>query len=232
MYRWNTFRKVAVSIELPEPVALAIRSHGKEFVFALTEIVAAVARCHIEAEDGPSPRLTFQDSVREIQGKLRKYGRLGYRQYRRRIRADGYFTLDGVVRERAYRRRSEWQNQILSDIADELGVEFAYAELAVRHFRKSFETRVKRRRNRIIFRLCLKGMSNKEIAARVDVHAATVAKVLRHHSGEFAAYREAHPDIIPEKTRRKAGSAKKRPALATEISPTPASASRRREGRR
>jgi len=173
---------VYVNVQLPRHLADLLAERRGDFI-AIIELLGRECQylppsVEVQAE---ADRLN-EKKRQERQDRNTRFGRAGYRIYRRRIKTDGYQKADGDYRDRPAKfSQVQWRRIVIADIAEELGVQSSFMEFVLPRFHQELLAKIKPRRDKAITRLYRQGFRNQQIAERVSVSIATIDRFLRAH---------------------------------------------------
>jgi hypothetical protein len=170
---------VFVTIELPVRIIEIVSNHGSDLIHVIEAIAQKCRHLPPSAETQAKVDKRREQKSLERAAQHKALGRRAFRLLRHRVEVDSYTTSYGKVRSRDTQTRQQWRNDILSDIAGELCADKLLVEIVTTRFRKELLAKIKPRRNRAITRLYHEGASDKEIAARVNLHPLTINRFIR-----------------------------------------------------
>ncbi len=177
---------VIVSVELPIDVADLLSERQGDLITVIEALGRECGRLPPTSDARAEADRLREQKAQDRQAEIRKIGRSGYRLYRRRISTDGYINVHCEYRDRPARlSKAQWRCLVIAGIAEELGVSKTLMELAIPRFRNELHAKIKPRRNHAVTRLFNEGLSDREIADRINISITTIIR-----------YRDANLDEI------------------------------------
>ena len=174
----RTSKTVHIGFDLPIEVAEFIAENGDDLVSAI-KIALNDFRRNPPPDQKEAQRQERKRKREERNQYLVSIGRQGFRLLRQYQHLESYVSASGFNRIRGGKNGASWQDQIIRDIADELGIGFELLKLAISRFRKKLKKKATNRRNKYIVQYAFEGLSNEEIAQKYGLHKNTVSGIIQ-----------------------------------------------------